>query len=212
MPLSLEVHDILLRVFTIKPEMRIDIKDFKAAIQNVRSFSIPAARQTEYYEYQRAAWRAIALPAPAYPLVLAPAHKIGDIITRPPGVARVNRPCPPSSDNLNYAIGSDTFHETGPSQSKDIFSSEGLLKHMYAISNIFIGMYLTISLGPVKPKMQAVPESEKSEIHFINPLRNHTLGIAHPATESVSFIAHGTSPDKPAPHSWQSILDAMNAW
>ena len=74
-------------------------------------------------------------------------------------------------------------------------------------------MYLTISLRLVKPKVQAVPEGEEApEIHFINPLRNHTFGIAHPATESASFLAHGTSPDKPAPHSWQSILDAMNAW
>lgn len=108
-PLSLEVHDILLRVFTIKPEMRIDIKDFKAAIQNVKSFSIPAARQTEYYEYQRAAWRAIALPAPAYPLVLAPAHNIGHIITRPPVVARVDRPCPPSSDNIQITPSAPTY-------------------------------------------------------------------------------------------------------
>ena len=101
MPLYPEVHDILSRVFVLNPAERINVKDLKAAIQNVKCFGIPTARLTEYYNYQYAAWRAAIVPVLPRQLILAPTHQdVGQVKTRLLSSVRNNKRVPLDFKNI----------------------------------------------------------------------------------------------------------------
>ena len=68
LPLSSQVHALLARVFTLIPATRISIQNFRAAIAQIKCFTIPASERAAFHDTQRAAWSAALGPTSSHPL------------------------------------------------------------------------------------------------------------------------------------------------
>ena len=67
LPVSSEVHDLLSRVFKITAANRISIHDFRIAVSQITTFTIPADERAEFYDRQRAVWCSALGPTSSHP-------------------------------------------------------------------------------------------------------------------------------------------------
>ncbi|KAF8592394.1 kinase-like protein [Ramaria rubella] len=204
-PLSLDVHDILTRVFTINPVERISIKELKAAVQKVKHFSIPPSRLTEYYNYQCAVWSA-AVATPTLPRTITAIPTVDDrlLVSKPTASAKIKtittaQNSPPAQSTLTF---SECRRTTLPLRMRSTTSSSSLSS--------------VDSDGPATPEMHPVlSNTETLEIDFCDPARDNTSGFllppSHDALVPLSTSKEANNSTSSA-HSWQTILDIMNAW
>ncbi|KAF8525343.1 kinase-like domain-containing protein [Gautieria morchelliformis] len=212
-PLYSEVHDILSRVFLINPADRISIKELKAAIQRVKHFSIPTGRLTEYYDYQRAAWRAAIAPAPPRPLTHTP--------TEDRGQDKAGRVCDAKADKM-HPRGVRNIQKIAPSVLPDL---KAQVQHNTEITTPSL-VHPPLSTSPpspsspyissgdldcqITPQTHAVPDDDAVETNRSDLLQDHTH-VAQPAAVPTPSPTHKIPNNKPfiSTHFWRDIVDAF---